>query len=344
MVEACRDFYNKMNVELSDISRLNSESLTQEQTAIFGQLSEKVKERYYGSGLMIPEKLAGKRVLDIGCGSGSLVFMLSKMVGPSGFVFGVDISDGLIDTAKAETEFHWKQWGYGQSNMEFKVGNAESLDELGLKPESFDLIVSNGVFCCVPDKDKAYAQVYTLLKTGGQFFLSDVYAEKDRPESCTDDVTFWCYGLTGALRWDKLNLMVEKAGFTTPYLTQAAPVGIEQEEAKIKLENCRFVCAGHRIFKLPKGAARGASRVEYTGNIPGFSDALKWDVDLTFKTGVGVDVDSDLATILSASYLSDSFNLTAITDSPTTKRNQNPFVELDKLQAEGRLPEVVYTL
>ena len=52
--------------------------------------------RYYGSGINIPEKLEGKRVLDIGCGSGSLVFILSKLVGPSGYVVGVDFCDGLV--------------------------------------------------------------------------------------------------------------------------------------------------------------------------------------------------------------------------------------------------------
>lgn len=51
---------------------------------------------YYGAGLIIPENLEGKRVLDIGCGSGSLVFILSKLVGPTGYVVGMDISDKLV--------------------------------------------------------------------------------------------------------------------------------------------------------------------------------------------------------------------------------------------------------
>lgn len=51
---------------------------------------------YYGTGIMIPEKLKGKRVLDVGCGSGSLVFILSKLVGPTGYVVGVDLSEMLV--------------------------------------------------------------------------------------------------------------------------------------------------------------------------------------------------------------------------------------------------------
>ncbi|KAK7478532.1 hypothetical protein BaRGS_00030204 [Batillaria attramentaria] len=297
---------------------------------------------YYGSGMTIPEKLAGKRVLDIGCGSGSFVFILSKLVGPSGYVVGVDISDGLIETAKSESEYHWKLWGYSKPNFEFHVGNAERLDELGLKAESFDLVVSNGVFCVVPDKDRAFAHAYNLLKTGGQFYLNDVYAEKDPPAKYKDNETLWCMGTTGAMRWDTLAATAVKAGFTVPYLTQVAPINIAKEEYNTMLENGRFLCVGWRLFKLPKGAKRGPSRVTYNGNIPGFPDAFPWDVDLTFKKGVGVDVDSALATILSASYLSDSFAFADASGSPTTKRNQNPFALIDKLKAEGRMPDSIY--
>lgn len=49
--------------------------------------------RYYGSGILIPELLEGKRILDMGCGSGSLVFILSKLTGPNGYVVGVDLCD-----------------------------------------------------------------------------------------------------------------------------------------------------------------------------------------------------------------------------------------------------------
>lgn len=51
-------------------------------------------------------------------------------------------------------------------------------------------------------------------------------------------------------------------------------------------ENGRFVCAGWRLFKLPKDVKRGASRVTYKGNITGFSDALRWDVDLYFPVNL----------------------------------------------------------
>ncbi|KAK7500612.1 hypothetical protein BaRGS_00008187, partial [Batillaria attramentaria] len=246
---------------------------------------------YFGAGIGIPEKLQGKRVLDIGCGSGSFVFMLSKLVGPDGYVVGVDYSDGL-------------KWGYSKANFEFHVGDAEKLDVFNWGAESFDLIV----------------HAFNLLKTGGQFYLTDVYVERDMPAEYKENEHLWCGG-AGAMRWDTLAPTVVKAGFTVPYLTQAYPVSIVHEEFKVMTEVSRLLCAGWRLFKLPDGAKRGASR-----------------------TGEGVDVDSELATILAFSYLSDNFDFADTTGNPTTNRNQNPFALLEKLEAEGRKPDPMYTV
>lgn len=341
MVQA---FYNKLNKETNFVCRLNAEDLTTEQSTVFNRLSEDVKKRYYGSGIAIPEKLAGKRVLDIGSGSGSLVFILSKLVGPDGYVVGIDMSDGLVETAKSQAEYHWRLWGHSKPNFEFRLANAEQLNKLGLQPESFDLIVSNGVFCLLPDKNRVFSHAFNLLKAGGPFCLNDVYAEKDPPPQYRDNETLWCLGTTGAMRWDTLAPMAKGVGFTTPCLTQAAPINIIKEEYNTMLENTRFVCAGWRLFKLPDGAHRGASRVTYNGKIPGFPVEFTWDVDLTFKKDQAVDVDSELATVLSSSYLSDSFDFAPIAASPTTMRNQNPFAYMDKLRAEGRLPDFIYKI
>ncbi|XP_025081299.1 arsenite methyltransferase-like [Pomacea canaliculata] len=214
---AIRAQYNDHNDKCDIIARKNSEDLTPEQNAIFDQLSDEIKKRYYGAGLIIPENLEGKRVLDIGCGSGSLVFILSKLVGPTGYVVGMDISDKLIETAKSQIEYHQKAWGYSKPNCEFSVGNAEKLD---FEPDSFDLIVSNGVYCLCPDKKGSFQSAYSVLKEGGQFYLSDVYAERQLPAEYHDNEFLWSCGAVGAMKWDHLALITKEAGFTTPYLRQ----------------------------------------------------------------------------------------------------------------------------
>jgi len=338
-------FYNTLNKDTSFVCRLNAGDLTPEVNATFDALPEDIKKRYYGSGINIPEKLEGKRVLDIGCGSGSLVFILAKLVGPSGYVVGFDVTDGLIETAKANSESWEKHLGYPKANFEFHVRNCEnmSIKDFGGKP--FDIIVSNGVFCLVPDKKTAFRQAASMLKEGGQFYLNDVYAEKDPPEAHKDNETLWSLGTTGAMRWDTLATMAAEFGFTTPYLTCAAPVLVVKEEYNTMLENGRFSCAGWRLFKLSSQVTKKeASRVTYNGNMTQYPLSFPWDINITFPKGLGVDVDATLATILFNSYLRDSFSFEPAVGAPTTNKNQNPFIRMDELEKQGKLPDAIYKI
>ncbi|KAL8599767.1 hypothetical protein ACOMHN_040477 [Nucella lapillus] len=321
LTQVVRGFYNKLNVETDFVCRCNEEQLTENQKSDFARLSEDIKQRYYGSGLNFPENVRGKRILDIGCGSGSLVFLLSKLVGPEGYVVGFDITDGLIQTAKAQSEYHWKQWGYDKANFEFRLLNAEQLGEAGFKPEEFDIIVSNGVLCLVPEKEKVFQAAFKLLKTGGQFYLNDVYAEKEPPEEHKSNETLWSLGTTGSMPWDTLAPMAGRAGFTTPYLTCAAPMQIVKEEYRKMLSSAAYSCAGWRLFKLdPKAAKKGPSLVTYKGGIDEYPNDFPWDIDLTFKKGVAVEVDGELATILSSIYLASCFSFHPAAGKPTTNR------------------------
>ncbi|KAL8564700.1 hypothetical protein ACOMHN_004193 [Nucella lapillus] len=345
LLTAIQDWYNQLNAETNIVSRCNYEQLTQQQGTCFDQLSEDIKKRYYGSGLNIPENLQGKRVLDVGCGSGSFVFILSKLVGPTGYVVGFDITEGLIETAKSQTDYHCKQWGYDKPNFEFRVLNAEKLGEAGFKDEEFDIIVSNGVFCVVPDKESVFKAAYKLLKTGGQFYLNDVYADKAAPEENRYDKTLWSMGTAGAMVWNTFAPMVGSAGFSTPHLTCAAPINITSPKYIQMLDHARYTCAGWRLFKLdPKATKQGSTLVTYKGGITDYPDDFPWDVDLTFKRGVGVEVDAELSTLLSSIYLSDCFSFQPATGTPRTHRNQNPFQLMDKLEKEGKLPEAIYTI
>lgn len=104
-----------------------------------------VSNRYYGCGLVIPELLHGLKVLDLGCGAGRDCFLLSQLVGQDGYVVGVDMTKEQLDVANGSLDWHMREFGYERSNVEFKLGFIEQLDQLGLEPNSFDLIVSNCV-------------------------------------------------------------------------------------------------------------------------------------------------------------------------------------------------------
>ncbi|BFZ22222.1 hypothetical protein BsWGS_25260 [Bradybaena similaris] len=335
-------FYTELNDKCNFKTRVNSQDLPERINKLIQQLSEETMKRYYGSGIIVPENIKGARILDIGCGSGSLVFILAKLVGPEGHVVGIDVCQSQIDIAKQVSAQQAAAWGYDKPNFEFHAANAERLLELGFQP--FDFIVSNGVFCLIPDKQKAFKATYDLLKPGGQFYINDVYTDTELPEEIKSNEKLWSLGTTGSMIWSDLSGYAAKNGFTTPYLTQAAPVDIKNEEYKTLLNNAKYTCAAWRLFKLAPGSKRGPATVTYLGNIEDYEAAFPWDVDLKFVKGQPVNVDAELATILANTNFKNNFNIKDFNGTVETKRNQDPFKHMAKLASEGNAPEPIYSV
>ncbi len=101
--------------------------------AALANVHDEVLTRYYGCGLVIPEKLDGMRVLDLGSGAGRDVYALAQLVGPEGAVVGVDTTAEQLAVARAHEDWHRARFGYARSNVEFREGYIERLGELGLE-------------------------------------------------------------------------------------------------------------------------------------------------------------------------------------------------------------------
>jgi|SRR6185437_4301152 len=121
---------------------------------LLANVHEEVRAKYYGCGIIVPAALEGTRVLDLGSGSGRDVYMIAQLVGPNGEVVGVDMTDEQLATAEAHSDRHMRRFGFARPNVRFLKGYIERLEELGLEPASFDVIVSNCVInltslrCC----------------------------------------------------------------------------------------------------------------------------------------------------------------------------------------------------
>ena len=171
-------------------------------------------------------------MLDLGSGSGRDVYLIAQLVGADGEVVGVDMTDEQLATAKAHVDWHMRAFGYARRNVRFLKGYIEKLDELGLAPASFDVVVSNCVINLSVDKLAVLRGAYDLLKPGGELYFADVYCDRRLPDDVRADPLLYGECLGGALYWNDFLPMAKQAGFLDPRLVTSRPIdGRERGDA-----------------------------------------------------------------------------------------------------------------
>lgn len=253
MLDIVKDYYGKVLSSSQDLKTeacCTPDDMPLHVRKALGNIHEEVLERYYGCGIVAPQKLEGARILDLGCGTGRDVYALAQLVGPDGHVVGVDMTEEQLSVAQRHEEWHRERFGYARSNVSFHHGYIEQLDALGLAPGSFDIIISNCVVNLSPDKPAVLKGVYDLLKPGGEFYFSDVYADRRLSEEIRKDPVLFGECLGGALYWNDFHTLAKQAGFLDPRLVTSRPLGVTDPELAEKLGEARFFSATYRLFKL----------------------------------------------------------------------------------------------
>lgn len=178
-------------------------------------ITEAINERYTslsetscclscGGAINHAKPQPGETCVDLGSGRGNDVIRLAEEVGENGFVFGIDISEGMIAKANATLE-------------KFEVQNARilkaELESLPLRDDSIHLVTSNCTINHASDKPAVWSEVYRILKSGGRFVVSDIYAVQPIAEKYRNDPAAVAECWAGSVTRAEYLTMLEKAGF-----------------------------------------------------------------------------------------------------------------------------------
>ena len=253
---------------------------------LLARIHPDVLSRYYGCGLVCPPVLQGCRVLDLGCGTGRDAYALAQLVGPTGSVVGVDMTDEQLAVAEKHRKHHAEVFGF--DNVRFVQGYIERLDELGLQPASFDVIVSNCVVNLSPDKAAVMRGVQHLLKPGGEFYFSDVYADRRVPEAVRNDPVLYGECLGGALYWLDFVRLAHAHGFADPRLVEDRPLAVTDPVLAARVGALKFYSATWRLFKLDvleTACEDYGQAVVYRGSMPEHPDRFVLDKHHAIETG-----------------------------------------------------------
>ncbi len=176
---------------------------------------------------------SGEVCVDLGSGRGTDVLRLAEDVGAEGFVYGIDISEGMIQKAKRTAS------KVGIKNVEYIQS---TLEQINLGDKTANLVISNCTINHSSDKQAVWNEVFRILKKGGRFVVSDIYASNQVPEEFRNDPVAISECWAGSVTRDEYLKQLSAAGFTSvKILEESAPY----EKGKIMVSS--WTIAGEKV-------------------------------------------------------------------------------------------------
>lgn len=275
-------------------------------------IADEVMERFYGCGSPIPPALEGCTVVDLGCGVGRDVYVLSKLVGPTGRVIGVDMTASQLEVARRHQAEMVERFGFATSNVEFRQGYIEDLAELGIADESVDLVVSNCVINLTPFKEQVLGEVYRVLKPGGELYFSDVFCDRRMPDELRDDPVLRGECLGGALYLEDFRRMMARLGWASWLCTAVDDVHVSDLALETKLGFTGFTSRTVRAIKatgLEDRHENWGQTARYLGTIPEMPRYFDLTDEIRLIKGRPVAVSGNMAEMLAQSRYGRHFEI-----------------------------------
>ncbi|MCF6232961.1 MAG: arsenite methyltransferase [Rhodobacteraceae bacterium] len=177
-----------------------------------------------GLGCGLPVEHAGIRpghvVLDLGSGAGLDAFVARREVGDAGRVIGVDMTAEMVAKSRENVE------KTGFDNVEFRLGEIEHLP---VDPHSIDVVISNCVLNLVPDKTRAFAEVFRVLRPGGHFCISDIVTSEPLPDWTAKAIDLYVGCVAGAMVEKDYLGVIASAGFEAVKIRTSRRIDIPGE-------------------------------------------------------------------------------------------------------------------
>ncbi len=198
----------------------------------------------------------GDTVVDLGSGAGNDCFVARHETGESGKVIGIDFTEAMIDKARTNAE------KLGFNNVEFRLGDIEKIP---VTANVADVVVSNCVMNLVPDKPKAFGEVYRIMKTGGHFSISDIVLTDELPEKIKNAAEMYAGCVASAIQKEDYLQIIKDAGFKNLILQKEKPIIVPNDILKNYLnddEIAVYNAKPNRIFSITVYAEKQESCCE----------------------------------------------------------------------------------
>jgi ubiquinone/menaquinone biosynthesis C-methylase UbiE len=162
----------------------------------------------------------GDTVVDLGSGAGNDVFVARAIVGEKGSVIGVDFTPEMITKAEKNKA------NLGYTNVQFHLGEIEAIP---LTDNIANVVISNCVLNLVPDKEKAFKEMYRIIKSGGHFCVSDIVIRGNLPAELKKSAEMYAGCVSGAIQEDSYIDLLKEVGFVNVEIKKTKTIGLPDE-------------------------------------------------------------------------------------------------------------------
>ena len=315
-LENVKEYYGKIlrgTKDLKTSACCSIESFSPAHRAILEEIDAEILDRFYGCGSPIPPGIVGCTILDLGCGTGRDVYLAARLAGPQGRVIGIDMTEEQLEVARRHLSSQMARFGFSSPNVDFRQGYIEDLAACGIADNSVDLVISNCVLNLSPAKERVFAEIFRVLKPGGELYFSDVFADRRLPDRLREDPLLYGECLGGAMYVEDFRRLLRSLGCQDYRVKSSRPIALDDPGIVAKAGMVNFRSLTVRAFKLDcleDICEDFGQTATYLGTLPECPHSFPLDDHHTFITGKPMLVCGNTAAMVQETRFGRHFTVT----------------------------------